>query len=54
MQKLSNVEFQSVRRLAPADEAGLIRDDFDKHPVSYPGMADEGFDGGDFHGFGEV
>gem|GEM_PF-6283414 len=32
-----------------ADEAGLIRDDFDKHPVSHPGMADEGFDGGDFH-----
>ncbi len=46
----SNVEFQSVSRLAPADETGLIRNDLHKHPVSHPGMADERFGGGDFHG----
>ena len=37
------------RRLTPADEPRLIRDHFHKHPVSHPGMADERFDGGDFH-----
>ena len=38
------------RGLAPAEEAGLIGDDFDEHPVPHPGVADERFDGGDFHG----
>lgn len=33
-----------------SNEAGLIRDYIDKDPVSHSGMADEGFDGGDFDG----
>ena len=34
---------------AAADEARLIGHHLHKHPVSHPGMADERFDGGDFH-----
>ena len=37
------------RRLPPANESRLVGDDFDKNPVSHPGMADEGFDGCDLH-----
>ena len=42
------------RGLAPAPQARLIRDDFDKNPVPHPRMADEGFDGGDFHDRGPL
>jgi hypothetical protein len=49
VQRLSNVEFQSVRLLTPANATGLIGDHFDEDPVSHPSMADERFDGGDFH-----
>ena len=41
------------RRLAPADETGLIGDDFHKHPVSHPGMADKSFNSSDLHDEGE-
>ena len=37
-------------RLAPAEQAGLVGLDLDEDPVSHPGMADEGSNGGDFHG----
>ncbi len=43
----ARVPFQ--RRFAPAEQPRLIGDDFDEHPVPHPGMADERFDGGDFH-----
>ena len=38
------------RGFAPAPQAGLVGEHFDEHPVPHPGVADEGFDGGDFHG----
>jgi hypothetical protein len=37
------------RRFAPADETGLIGHDLDEDPVPHSRVADEGFDGGDFH-----
>lgn len=36
-------------RLPPAEQAGLIGEDFDEHPVPHAGMADECFDAGDLH-----
>ena len=38
------------RRLAPAEQAVLIGEDLDEHPVPHPGVADVRFDAGDFHG----
>lgn len=36
-------------RFTPAEQAGLIGEDFDEHPVPHAGMADECFDAGDLH-----
>ena len=37
------------RRLAPAEEAGLVGQDLDEDPVAHPRVADVRFDGGDLH-----
>jgi len=37
------------RGLAPAPEPGLVGDNLHEHPVPHPGVADVGFDSGDFH-----
>ena len=38
------------RRLAPAEQAVLIGDDLDEHPVPHPGVADVRLDACDLHG----
>ncbi len=37
------------RGLAPTEQTGLIGDNFDKHPVSHPGVTHVGFNRGDLH-----
>src|SRR4029450_1239374 len=37
------------RRLAPAVQPRLVRDDADEHPVPHPRVADVRLDGGDLH-----
>ena len=42
------------RGFAPAVETGLIGEDLDEDPIPHPRVADEGFDGGDFHDRGPL
>jgi len=43
------VPFQG--RLAPPEEAVLVGEHLDEHPVPHPGVADVRFDAGDLHGW---
>ena len=43
----TRVPFQ--RGLAPTPQSRLIGEDFDKHPIAHPGVANMRFHRGDFH-----